>query len=34
MVDVLFSELLSLDGIRRESLHEYTLKMLNKDIQP
>lgn len=34
MVDVLFSELMSLDRLRRESLHEYTLKMLHKDIQP
>lgn len=33
MVDVLFSELMSLDGLRRESLHEYTLKMLNKNVQ-
>lgn len=31
MVDVLFSELLSSDGLRRESLHDYTLKMLQKD---
>lgn len=31
MVDVLFSELMSLDAMQRESLHEYTLKMLNKD---
>ena len=30
MVDVLFSELLSSDGLRRESLHDYTLKMLQK----
>lgn len=33
MVDVLFSELMALDALRRESLHDYTLKMLNKEIQ-
>ena len=31
MVDVLFSQLLSTDALRRGSLHDYTLKMLKKD---
>ena len=31
MVDVLFSELFSLDELRRETLHDYTLKMLKKN---
>lgn len=34
IVDVLFSELMSLDTMQRESLHEYTLKMLNKNDDP
>lgn len=34
MVDVLFSELMSLDSMQRESLHEYTLKMLHKQVDP
>lgn len=31
MVDVLFSELMQLDNLRSEVLHEYTLAMLDKD---
>lgn len=34
MVDVLFSELMQLDHLRSDVLHEYTLAMLDKGAQP